>query len=784
MFRPAPVTGRENNFGAIRLIAALLVIYGHGEDMRGLATPILWSRPVAQIGLDLFFCVSGYLIYDSWLRDQRLNHFLAKRALRILPGLAVCVVFCIAVIGAADTALPLGRYFRHHGTWQFLLNIAFYLKLYLPGVFTHRLLGGAVNGSLWSLLPEVLCYLAVPLICLAPGRLRGAVLLVVAVVCGGGGLYMFAYHPTGYSLIYSADPKYVLVEVPFFMAGAIWRQVRVRVPALLRLDIAVLMCVATFALPVAIGSYSVPLRWFTLSYTIIAFGEASTPGLRDALRYGDLSYGAYLYAFPIQQLALEYGDSLVLPTIVTFAIAFLSWHLVEQPALRLKPRGVQQFETSLPSAVEKDGIDWLGATWRLATQTPLLPGVAAFTCLAMFAARLGTGNWHEGEYVLFGDLRVGDWASALPALMAYPVRGLLLVLYGLTAMAAQTTGLVSALLVLWLGALGGAVLAAWFAMPGRPALAGSLALAPFAFILAVTGAIDGPTAAAGVLPTVAAMTALWFFVGKAPVAWCGVVLTIAAGSSVAGAGLAVGVVVGLLLIGWPGYQAALWLVLPSLLGALVLAHGLLDHAVATWPILFAQPGALILFAVGFAVVPWNMGVAAIRPRDMAALASGLTAATLAAVVAGEVTLAPLALALLLALAVRSMTPFLSARGWWWAPAGLALAFYPAALTPAALSQQDAQMAVSARSRTWASARRPGEAMEFYLSPAETSLFGLPPGTYTDAGPLAPISRVFGKSTITVCNAWQQSESWLIDGRFIPSCPPHEGPPDRVANTRP
>ena len=57
------------------------------------------------------------------------------------------------------------------------------------------------------------------------------------------------------------------------------------------------------------------------------------------MRLGDLSFGAYLYAFPVQQFALRYVDSIVLPTIVTFTIAFLSWHLVEQPALRLKPRG-------------------------------------------------------------------------------------------------------------------------------------------------------------------------------------------------------------------------------------------------------------------------------------------------------------------------------------------------------------------------------------------------------------------------------------------------------------
>jgi peptidoglycan/LPS O-acetylase OafA/YrhL len=783
IFRPALVTGRENNFGAIRLFAALLVIYGHGEDMRGVATPALWSRPLSQVGLDLFFCVSGYLIYDSWLRDQRLRPFLTKRVLRILPGLVVCVLFCLFVVGPLDTTLSLQGYFSRHGTWQFLLNIAFYLKLYLPGVFTHRQLGGAVNGSLWSLLPEVLCYLAVPLICLAPIRLRGAALLAVAVACGSGGLYMFTYHPTGYSLIYSADPKYVLAEVPFFMAGAVWRQIQLRVPGLIRLDVAILACALTFALPVAIEGYSVPFRWFTLSYTIIALGTASTPGLRDASRFGDISYGAYLYAFPIQQLALEYVDSIAIPTIITFAIAFLSWHLVEHPALRWKPDGSQR-PAPTPPLHAGNWIDWPSFAWRLAARSPLLPGLATFTGLALFAARLRAENWHESEYALFGALHVGDWTEALPTLVSYPFRGLLLALYGMTAMATHTDMLVGALLVLWLTAMAFAGVAAWFAMPNRPALAIVLALAPFAFALGGDGAIDRPMAVASMLPTVAAMTALLFGIGRSQIAWRSAALALAACSSTTGAGLAVGTAIGSLIFGWPGFRRAFWLIIPGVIGAVVISHTPWHLTRSAWLAPIAQPTALIMFAVGFAVMAWGAGVSARARLDMAGLALGLLTAMAGAVAAGEDSMAPLALALATTLCLGMVVSSLPMKHSWWAPAVLAFAFYPATLTLAAFNQQQAQLAVSARSRTWASARRPGDAMEFYLPPPATSLFGMPPGTYTNEAALLPIRRVFGKSSISVCNAWQQSESWLIDGRFIPACPAHDGPPDRVANTRP
>ncbi len=77
----------------------------------------------------------------------------------------------------------------------------------------------------------------------------------------------------------------------------------------------------------------------------ILFGSASTPCIRDTGRYGDISYGVYLYAFPVQQTIISlFGNHLTiwsalsLSTAVTVALAFLSWHLVESPALQLKKR--------------------------------------------------------------------------------------------------------------------------------------------------------------------------------------------------------------------------------------------------------------------------------------------------------------------------------------------------------------------------------------------------------------------------------------------------------------
>ena len=329
-----------NNFDALRLFAAMLVILGHGQDLKGQIPTIIWNFPVSRAGLDIFFCISGYLVCDSWQRAPQLRVFAAKRALRIFPALFVCVAVCALVIGPLSTVLAWRTYLGHHGTWQFFFNDLLYLKLYLPGVFTQRRLGGAVNGSLWSLFPEVVCYACIPLVWQAPRWSRALVLLAIMLACGKIGLWMFDHPDRGPGLIYSVDPKYFLVQVPFFMAGAVLRLAHARLPGFFRLDIAIICTVSNFVLPQVLGTRSVPFEWLTLAYAVIAMGLVSTPILCRAAFFGDLSYGTYLYAFPMQQVMLDHGRdwAIVRCTLASLGLAFLSWHLVEAPALRLKPR--------------------------------------------------------------------------------------------------------------------------------------------------------------------------------------------------------------------------------------------------------------------------------------------------------------------------------------------------------------------------------------------------------------------------------------------------------------
>lgn len=333
-----------NNLDALRVVAALMVIHGHGWDLSGAGGSGLWGVPFARVGLDVFFSISGYLVTASWERSPRLSLFLTKRALRIFPGLIACVLLTVVVLGPAMTTLPLSVYFGSPTTTGYLANIALLNQLFLPGVFTGLLERGAVNGSLWSLLPEFICYLSVPVFALLVVRSQVIVLVVTAVICGGIGLVMFyGQSEPVIVMVYHVDMRYALVEVPFFLIGAaLYRLDRQWGEPFWRADICLVLFCTNYIITAYLDWWNIPFEWFSLPYMVIAFGRLSMPVLRRASRFGDLSYGLYLYAFPVQQAVLAIWPQARYPVLLcamlTVPLAFLSWHLVESPVLQWRER--------------------------------------------------------------------------------------------------------------------------------------------------------------------------------------------------------------------------------------------------------------------------------------------------------------------------------------------------------------------------------------------------------------------------------------------------------------
>lgn len=333
----------DNAFDALRLFAALLVIFGHAFRLTGEAGPAFAGANVATTGVKIFFVVSGYLVAQSWLRDPHPGRFLRRRLLRIMPGLAAVVMLTAFVLGPMITNLPASAYFADQRTWLYFANFVFYPADELPGVFTANIAPNEVNGSLWSLAPELSMYLLLPVVAVVSLTLTGAyrLFMLAAVLVTLVTLLVLPAPELRQWLIYGTRVWAWFSVAPFFLIGACF--------AFCGWDRFLNRWIASALLLLLLLAPTPPLLTellliVSLPYIVLAFGMAPTPLGGALTRRGDFSYGLYLYAFPIQQaLVATVGTpggalgNFAITAMLAGGCAALSWHMIEKPALRAKP---------------------------------------------------------------------------------------------------------------------------------------------------------------------------------------------------------------------------------------------------------------------------------------------------------------------------------------------------------------------------------------------------------------------------------------------------------------
>ncbi|HJS87635.1 MAG TPA: acyltransferase [Acetobacteraceae bacterium] len=350
--RALPNAHRRNGFDALRILAAMMVVYGHAFPLTGHIPPALFGNAVGTVGVKIFFVISGFLVTRSWLGDARLAAFAMRRALRILPALACVVTVTVLLVGPIFTTLPLPEYFASPATHAYFWNVGLYPDYFLPGVFAGNRYPIAVNGSLWSLPAEVLMYILTPLVISRSAETARVSLLVFAACCAIADVYFARIAPPASpTVIYGTNLASVLEVAVYFQAGAIWAVFGLERYA--RPGFAVLLMAVAFLTVRVVGGGTASaavqemLLILVLPFASVSLGCVHLGGAPGRLlARADISYGLYLYGFPAQQaVAATLGRSfgpignfvLVLPLVV--ACACLSWIFVERPALRLKPRG-------------------------------------------------------------------------------------------------------------------------------------------------------------------------------------------------------------------------------------------------------------------------------------------------------------------------------------------------------------------------------------------------------------------------------------------------------------
>jgi peptidoglycan/LPS O-acetylase OafA/YrhL len=343
------MTGRQNNFDALRLVAAISVIFSHsfliaeGTQNNELLIRLTGNQSILGLtGVFVFFAISGFLVTQSFEQTPNPLHYLAKRALRIFPGLFVATLASAFVLGPLVTTLPFGAYLTRPEPYQYVVGNTLLDQTVheLPGIsFIENPVGLEINGSLWTLRLEFTMYLMV----LGLGLLRLLTVRAALLLLAFG---MACLHFEMLDEIEKWGWIFQLLSgwgwlVGFFAAGmALYKLRHTRI-----LDGRIaLLALAGLVL-------SVPLRQFITLFPVfgcyLALWLALNPRLPviPAARFGDLSYGLYIYGWPVEEAVIwlcggraAWWQVFLIALPAAAALALLSWHLVERPMLRLKPR--------------------------------------------------------------------------------------------------------------------------------------------------------------------------------------------------------------------------------------------------------------------------------------------------------------------------------------------------------------------------------------------------------------------------------------------------------------
>lgn len=343
----------DNNFDVIRLLLAALVILCHsGRALNRSAVSIdpldgvtLGQEDLGHVAVCGFFALSGCLVTASWLNSDGALSYFRKRVLRIYPGFIVAWLVCAFVV------LPLSGV-----AWSE------YVAMVRPGLWALKLallrgFGGvtafpgnpqqALNTSLWSIPVEFGCYILVAVLGFAKVlRSRPAAVAVTAlvgVVVAAVPLLDFV-QPASQAVASLRRPLALLathITLPHFyfllgMLAFLFRK-ELRLSGPLAIAATLTLLVAARVPPLL--HVVTPFCWTYLLLYLAYLPRLRVPLVGPNL---DLSYGLYLYGWPIQQLLVMWLEpslsmwglfALTLP--LTAVAAYFSWTFVERPAQRL-----------------------------------------------------------------------------------------------------------------------------------------------------------------------------------------------------------------------------------------------------------------------------------------------------------------------------------------------------------------------------------------------------------------------------------------------------------------
>jgi peptidoglycan/LPS O-acetylase OafA/YrhL len=330
---------KRNNFTLLRLLAALAVVVSHAVFLKSgnKADEIFAGSSVYMLGdhaVNVFFVLSGLTVAASLDRSRDIVGFLVARMLRIFPGLIVCTGLLV-VFGIVVSECSVFEYLSDTRVITYALKTMSLstASAELPGVFAGNPYPSVVNGSLWTLKFEVVCYLLLALlntVGLLERRRVSLFLPTVGIVASAFLLYKFG----GYASSLEQLARFWLC-FSFGVGLFVFRDhVRISIFQALLLAALTWMVLGTgierVISPIATG------------YVALLLGCMPLGKLRTFTNRNDISYGIYIFGWPTSQSLIHFYPTInawalvVLTAIVASALAYLSWHWIEMPSLRAR----------------------------------------------------------------------------------------------------------------------------------------------------------------------------------------------------------------------------------------------------------------------------------------------------------------------------------------------------------------------------------------------------------------------------------------------------------------
>lgn len=332
---------RVNNFTMIHIVAAVMVIAGHQFILMGGASPQIMGTEISALGVRVLFLVSGYLVSASFLRSKSVLKYTVKRLSRIYPPLVLCLIITVLFMRIATSNLE----FYWQSAWiYFLNNLAMRPKFDLAGVFLDNPYAGAVNGSLWTLPIELLCYfLLIPymkIIAMLDSHNNVKTIFSIAILSVLSWVDVFYVNMQGKSIptVWPVDLTSGVILAIYFFVGVAFQTLALK--KFCNWQVAPIAIIVWTFLPSLIQSILSP---YLISYIVMSFALAEKP-LYCNLFKRDICYGMYLYAFPVQQfviwlflvelkVSLPIYVLLLISLVVTILFARIQYWLIEEKGI-------------------------------------------------------------------------------------------------------------------------------------------------------------------------------------------------------------------------------------------------------------------------------------------------------------------------------------------------------------------------------------------------------------------------------------------------------------------